>query len=81
MDRNQLVVDSLPSQVNGSAADKAFRMAPVSSMYNANADYSMLVGPNFRVGKKIGCGNFGELRLGRSFCSLFCYCFKILGNF
>lgn len=23
-----------------------------------------MVGPNFRVGKKIGCGNFGELRLG-----------------
>lgn len=27
-----------------------------------------MVGPNFRVGKKIGCGNFGELRLGK-----FCY--------
>ena len=26
----------------------------------------MMVGPNFRVGKKIGCGNFGELRLGRN---------------
>jgi len=25
-----------------------------------------MVGPNFRVGKKIGCGNFGELRLGES---------------
>ena len=24
------------------------------------------VGPNFRVGKKIGCGNFGELRLGKN---------------
>ena len=24
-----------------------------------------MVGPNFRVGKKIGCGNFGELRLGK----------------
>ena len=27
----------------------------------------LLVGPNFRVGKKIGCGNFGELRLGKYF--------------
>ncbi|CAH8613655.1 unnamed protein product [Schistosoma guineensis] len=27
---------------------------------------TLLVGPNFRVGKKIGCGNFGELRLGRN---------------
>jgi len=24
-----------------------------------------MVGPNFRVGKKIGSGNFGELRLGK----------------
>jgi hypothetical protein len=25
----------------------------------------LMVGPNFRVGKKIGSGNFGELRLGK----------------
>ena len=24
----------------------------------------LMVGPNFKVGKKIGSGNFGELRLG-----------------
>ena len=24
----------------------------------------LMVGPNFRVGRKIGCGNFGELRIG-----------------
>lgn len=40
----------------------------------------MMVGPNFRVGKKIGCGNFGELRLGAThsiiiiFSNLFCVC-------
>ena len=28
----------------------------------------LMVGPNFRVGKKIGCGNFGELRLGKYMC-------------
>ena len=27
-------------------------------------DCATMVGPNFRIGKKIGCGNFGELRLG-----------------
>ena len=26
----------------------------------------LMVGPNFRVGKKIGSGNFGELRLGET---------------
>jgi len=26
----------------------------------------LMVGPNFRVGRKIGCGNFGELRLGKN---------------
>lgn len=31
----------------------------------------LMVGPNFRVGKKIGCGNFGELRLGKIQVSLF----------
>lgn len=30
----------------------------------------LMVGPNFRVGKKIGCGNFGELRLGEKRCLL-----------
>jgi hypothetical protein len=40
-----------------------------SSMYSARHSVSsssgvLMVGPNFRVGKKIGCGNFGELRLG-----------------
>uniref|UniRef100_A0A182XH63 Casein kinase I n=1 Tax=Anopheles quadriannulatus TaxID=34691 RepID=A0A182XH63_ANOQN len=40
-------------------------------MYSARHSVSsssgvLMVGPNFRVGKKIGCGNFGELRLAVS---------------
>jgi len=31
----------------------------------------LMVGPNFRVGKKIGSGNFGELRLGWFRCCYF----------
>jgi len=31
----------------------------------------LMVGPNFRVGKKIGCGNFGELRLGKKNCMIY----------
>lgn len=43
-----------------------------SNMYSARHSVSsssgvLMVGPNFRVGKKIGCGNFGELRLGESY--------------
>ena len=37
-----------------------------------NSSGMLMVGPNFRVGKKIGCGNFGELRLGK--------CFEIFNN-
>ncbi|VDN96354.1 unnamed protein product [Rodentolepis nana] len=33
---------------------------------NSRDANSLFVGPNFRVGKKIGCGNFGEIRLGKN---------------
>ncbi|XP_017847090.1 casein kinase I isoform X6 [Drosophila busckii] len=44
-----------------------------NNMYSTRQSVStttgvLMVGPNFRVGKKIGCGNFGELRLGRRMC-------------
>ena len=40
----------------------------------------LMVGPNFRVGKKIGCGNFGELRLGKFSveCGRYFVCFIYL---
>lgn len=39
-----------------------------SSRHSMNSSSGlMMVGPNFKVGKKIGCGNFGELRLGIEF--------------
>ncbi|KAJ8970038.1 hypothetical protein NQ314_001467 [Rhamnusium bicolor] len=38
-----------------------------STRHSVNSSSGVLmVGPNFRVGKKIGCGNFGELRLGKN---------------
>ncbi|XP_022329969.1 casein kinase I-like isoform X3 [Crassostrea virginica] len=42
--------------------------ASARSMQNRTGSSAgpMMVGPNFRVGKKIGCGNFGELRLGKN---------------
>lgn len=44
----------------------ATRSAMHSSRHSVSSSAGVLmVGPNFRVGKKIGCGNFGELRLGK----------------
>jgi len=34
------------------------------SFSRQNSSSSLMVGGNYRVGKKIGSGNFGELRLG-----------------
>ncbi|OAD61182.1 Casein kinase I isoform gamma-1 [Eufriesea mexicana] len=42
---------------------------PYSSRYSVTSSNALTVGPNFRVGKKIGSGNFGELRLVRSLVS------------
>ncbi|XP_053128102.1 casein kinase I isoform X3 [Hemicordylus capensis] len=33
---------------------------------SSSASGGIMVGPNFKVGKKIGSGNFGELRLGKN---------------
>ena len=51
------------------AADDPTRRVSKTGAHRQNRTSSanssvLLVGPNFRVGKKIGCGNFGELRLG-----------------
>jgi len=42
-------------------ASNAVTNRPTTTSTSSNV---LMVGPNFRVGKKIGCGNFGELRLG-----------------
>ncbi|KAL3867404.1 hypothetical protein ACJMK2_044607 [Sinanodonta woodiana] len=48
------------------------RKSSARSMHSSNRQSGssssgvLMVGPNFRVGKKIGCGNFGELRLGKN---------------
>jgi len=51
-----------------SAEDPAKRPSKTSAGRSPSGASSssavLMVGPNFRVGKKIGCGNFGELRLG-----------------
>ncbi|CAG9836720.1 unnamed protein product [Diabrotica balteata] len=52
--------------------DKGDQKKTSSKHYGANETSSnstssvLMVGPNFKVGKKIGCGNFGDLRLGKN---------------
>lgn len=41
----------------------------------------LMVGPNFRVGKKIGCGNFGELRLGKNLYTNEYVAIKLVSSF
>lgn len=48
----------------------AATMQPGSRTSSSSNSLELFVGPNFRVGKKIGCGNFGELRLGE-YCLAF----------
>ncbi|GBN58288.1 Casein kinase I gamma [Araneus ventricosus] len=45
---------------------EAKRWTPQSSERSTQSSGMLMVGPNFKVGKKIGCGNFGELRLGKN---------------
>ena len=62
-----------PSERGRSADEQARRTsksgggrgAHTSGRQTSGTSGVLMVGPNFRVGKKIGCGNFGELRLGR----------------
>lgn len=58
----------LTSSGGGATATTGATAKSSSGLYPArhsvNSSGMLMVGPNFRVGKKIGCGNFGELRLG-----------------
>lgn len=53
-----------PRKGTGSSAGRPG--APHHGRTGSSTSGVLMVGPNFRVGKKIGCGNFGELRLGKN---------------
>ncbi|XP_015190758.1 PREDICTED: casein kinase I isoform gamma-3 isoform X11 [Polistes dominula] len=62
-DRDQQDAAKRASRGSGNAT----RSNVHSSRHSVTSSSAVLmVGPNFRVGKKIGCGNFGELRLGKN---------------
>lgn len=52
-----------PSKGSGNARPEKSNVHSRHSLITSSSGV-LMVGPNFRVGKKIGSGNFGELRLG-----------------
>lgn len=54
--------NNLNQNANTTNHSQSHHQRPSSSA----SSVQLMVGPNYRVGKKIGCGNFGELRLGKN---------------
>ncbi|KAI8434329.1 hypothetical protein MSG28_012402 [Choristoneura fumiferana] len=61
-----MVVLWIPYSATGAVAGRGVGSSAMHPSRHSVTSSSgvLMVGPNFRVGKKIGCGNFGELRLG-----------------
>eukprot|EP00128_Syssomonas_multiformis_P007884 Colp12_sorted_trinity150504_noHs@33427 len=56
-----------PQHHNAGAATRRRSQGTHSTGGNTSSNGSLImVGPNFRVGRKIGCGNFGEIHLGKN---------------
>ncbi|XP_043253270.1 casein kinase I isoform X1 [Colletes gigas] len=54
------------SRGSGNNAARSSNVHSSRHSVTSSSNPVQMVGPNFRVGKKIGCGNFGELRLGKN---------------
>ncbi|KAM5170778.1 casein kinase I isoform 3-T4 [Mantella aurantiaca] len=63
MDHSNREKDDRPRAAKALPVRTGHSSRPSSSTTSSGV---LMVGPNFRVGKKIGCGNFGELRLGKN---------------
>jgi len=55
--------DDARARLTGPSSGRV-RSSDASHRDSSSSAGVLMVGPNFRVGKKIGSGNFGELRLG-----------------
>ncbi|CAM4874653.1 unnamed protein product [Rotaria socialis] len=58
------VNDNLMAKDQSNETATTSTSAAITNSSGANA--MLMVGPNFRVGKRIGAGNFGEIRLGKN---------------
>jgi casein kinase 1 gamma len=65
-DRRVSQTSSRTRQNMAAAAGGTSSARSASGTASSGSSSVLMVGPNFRVGKKIGCGNFGELRLGKN---------------
>ena len=52
--------------INGNTKSGSTTAVPTSTTNSNSNSTSLVVGQNYRVGRKIGNGNFGELRLGKN---------------
>ena len=59
-----LATTSTQNLMTTSTIDKSNDTASATTSSASGA--MLMVGPNFRVGKRIGAGNFGEIRLGKN---------------
>lgn len=71
MDMHEKLVVASQNNVGGPRLVIDRRQSATASGSNGS-DCAPFVGPNFRVGKPIGRGNFGELRLGM-LCIIFVF--------
>ncbi len=65
--RSQEERDRDPNRRISKAGDHRRGIGHTGNRASSGNSGVLMVGPNFRVGKKIGCGNFGELRLGKQY--------------
>lgn len=63
---NNANVTSTTNGIVQSASNNTTGVSNQRPSSTASGGTQLMVGPNYRVGKKIGCGNFGELRLGKN---------------
>ena len=62
---NGLRASSVPGLANNLMSSSTNDPSTLNSTTSV-ANATLMVGPNFRVGKRIGAGNFGEIRLGKN---------------
>lgn len=60
-----LINNSTSNNINSSSFVANSNISSTTTLAS-NSESVLKVGPNYRVGKKIGNGNFGEIRLGKN---------------